>query len=424
MGSLTALRGTRDLFAPEIVRWQEIEDAARRVLNRACYSEIRTPIFERTELFQRGVGESTDIVQKEMYTFATRSGDSVTLRPENTAGVVRAYLEQGMGSKFPSPLKLWYIGPMFRYERPQKGRQRQFHQLGIEVIDTADPRADAEVILVACEFLRECGLDDLVVDLNSLGDPDDRVRYREALVKFLRGVEDKLDPDSRDRIGRNPLRVLDSKNEETQELLKDAPRLPEHLGPDARAHFDEVQALLEAADVRYRLVPNLVRGLDYYSRTAFEIQSEKLGAQSQVCGGGRYDGLVKELGGPQVPAVGWALGLERLAIVLEQTKGAAEEAGPDAFVVAMGDEATRAALTLARDLRRAGVRCDLSFAGGGFGKQFKAADKRGSRWAVVLGEDEMRKGTVSVKDLKSGEQEEVARDALAARLLQGAEQRP
>jgi len=424
LGSLTALRGTRDLFAPEIVRWQEIEDAARRVLNRACYSEIRTPLFERTELFQRGVGESTDIVQKEMYTFATRSGDSVTLRPENTAGVVRAYLEQGMGSKFPSPLKLWYIGPMFRYERPQKGRQRQFHQLGIEVIDTADPRADAEVILVACEFLRECGLDDLVVDLNSLGDPDDRVRYREALVKFLRGVEDKLDPDSRDRIGRNPLRVLDSKNEETQELLKDAPRLPEHLGPDARAHFDEVQALLEAADVRYRLVPNLVRGLDYYSRTAFEIQSEKLGAQSQVCGGGRYDGLVKELGGPQVPAVGWALGLERLAIVLEQTKGAAEEAGPDAFVVAMGDEATRAALTLARDLRRAGVRCDLSFAGGGFGKQFKAADKRGSRWAVVLGEDEMRKGTVSVKDLKSGEQEEVARDALAARLLQGAEQRP
>jgi histidyl-tRNA synthetase len=277
------------------------------------------------------------------------------------------------------------------------------------------------VILVACEFLRECGLDDLVVDLNSLGDPEDRVLYRETLVKYLRGVEDRLDPDSRDRIGRNPLRVLDSKNPETQELLKDAPRLPDHLGPEARAHFDEVQALLEASGVRYRLVPNLVRGLDYYSRTAFEIQSEKLGAQSQVCGGGRYDGLVQELGGPAVPAVGWALGLERLAIVLEQTKGPASEPGPDAFLVAMGDEARRAVLALARDLRRAGVRCDLSFAGGSFGKQFKAADRRGARFAVVLGEDEIRKGTVSVKDLKSGEQEEVARAALAARLLRGAE---
>jgi histidyl-tRNA synthetase len=359
-----------------------------------------------------------------MYTFPTRSGDSVTLRPENTAGVVRAYLEQGMSSRFPSPLKLWYIGPMFRYERPQKGRQRQFHQLGIEVIDTADPRADAEVILVACEFLRECGLDDLVVDLNSLGDPEDRVRYREALVKYLRGVEGRLDPGSRDRIGRNPLRVLDSKSAETQELLKNAPRLPDHLGPGARAHFEEVQALLGAAGVRYRLVPNLVRGLDYYSRTAFEIQSEKLGAQSQVCGGGRYDGLVQELGGPAVPAVGWALGLERLAIVLEQTKGPAVEPGPDAYLVAMGDEAKRAVLALARDLRRAGVRCDLSFAGGSFGKQFKAADRRGARFAVVLGEDEIRKGTVSVKDLKSGEQEEVARDALAARLLRGAERQP
>jgi histidyl-tRNA synthetase len=242
-------------------------------------------------------------------------------------------------------------------------------------------------------------------------------------VRFLRGVEDRLDPDSRERIGRNPLRVLDSKNLDTQELLRDAPRLPDHLGPEARTHFDEVQALLDAAGVRYRLVPNLVRGLDYYSRTAFEIQSEKLGAQSQVCGGGRYDGLVQELGGPPVPAVGWALGLERLAIVLEQTKGPAAEPGPDAFLVAMGDEAKRAALVLARDLRRAGVRCDLSFAGGGFGRQFKAADRRGARWAVVLGEDEMRKGTVSVKDLRSGEQEEVGRDALADRLLRGAERR-
>jgi len=397
-----------------------MEEAARLVLSRACFREIRTPIFERTELFERGVGEATDIVQKEMYTFESRSGDRLTLRPENTAGVVRAYLEHGLRAKSPSPLSLWYLGPMFRYERPQKGRQRQFWQLGVEVIDTLDPRADAEVILVACEFLRELGLDDLVVDLNSLGDPEDRARYRDALVTYLRSVEDRLDPDSVGRIERNPLRVLDSKNEGTRAALEGAPSILDHLGEEAAAHFEEVKSHLEAAGIRYRVVPSLVRGLDYYSRTTFEIHSEKLGAQSTVCGGGRYDGLVEELGGPHVPAVGWALGLERLAIILDETFGPVEAWRPDVFVVALGDAAKREVLPLARDLRRAGLSCEISRAGGGPSKQFKAADKREARFAVVLGEDELAKGTVSVKDLSTGNQIEIARAELAGHLLAAA----
>ncbi len=417
---LRALRGTRDLVSPEIELWQHMEAAARRVLSAACFSEIRTPMFEKTELFERGVGETTDIVGKEMYTFETRSKERVTLRPENTAGVVRAYVELGLRAKLPAPVKLWYCGPMFRYERPQKGRQRQFHQVGVEILDSADPRADAEAILVACEYLAALGLDDLVVDLNSLGDPEDRARYRDALVAYLRSVEDKLDADSRERLVRNPLRVLDSKDEATRDALKSAPSILEFLGTEAAAHFDEVKALLDAVGVRTRVVPALVRGLDYYSRTTFEIQSEKLGAQSTVCGGGRYDGLVAELGGPSVPAVGWALGLERLAIILSETAGAPPPPGPVAFVVAMGDAALRQSLKLARDLRRAGIRSDLSFASGGFGKQFKLADRRGARFALVLGEEEIRKEAVSVKELATGEQTEVARDAIIAYLRERA----
>ncbi len=416
MAKLTALRGTRDLISPEILRWQEMEETARRVLSAACFTEIRTPIFERTELFERGVGEATEIVSKEMYTFQSRSGDRMTLRPENTAGVVRAYLERGLRAKAPSPLKLFYIGPQFRYERPQKGRSRQFHQIGVEILDSADPRVDAEVILVACEYLRAMGLEDLTVDLNSLGDPVDRAPYRAALVTYLTSVRDRLDPDSVERIDRNPLRVLDSKAESTREALKNAPSILDFLGDGAAAHFEAVRAHLAACGIRHRIVPGLVRGLDYYSRTTFEIQSERLGAQATICGGGRYDGLVEELGGPSVPAVGWALGMERLAIVLDAVAGPPRERGPVAFLIAQGDEAVRAVLPLARDLRRAGVACELSFVKGGFGKQFKAADRHGAKYAVVLGEDEMAKGTASVKDLSTGEQTEVARDDLAEHL--------
>ncbi len=419
MAKLTALRGTRDLISPGILRWQEMEETARRVFSAACFSEIRTPVFERTELFERGVGEATDIVSKEMYTFESKSGDRVTLRPENTAGVVRAYVEHGLRGQWPAPVKFFYIGPQFRYERPQKGRQRQFHQLGVEIIDSLDPKSDAEVILVACEFLRSMGLDDLVVDLNSLGDPEDRARHREALVEYLRSVEGQLDPDSVQRIDRNPLRVLDSKVKSTQEALQGAPRIVDFLSDEAAAHFEAVQAQLDACEVKTRLVPTLVRGLDYYSRTTFEIQSEMLGAQSAVCGGGRYDGLVAELGGPAVPAVGFAMGMERLEIILEAMRGEATVVGPDAFLIAMGEEAGKKVLVLARDLRRSGVRCDVSFAKGGFGKQFKAADRRGARFAVVLAEDEMAKGTASVKDLSTGDQTEMAIGDLAAYLRAG-----
>jgi histidyl-tRNA synthetase len=419
--TITALPGTRDLLAPEIARWQDMEANARRILTAACFSEIRTPIFERTQLFERGVGEATDVVEKQMYTFASRDGkDRMTLRPENTAGVVRAFLQHGLRSRLPSPLKLWYLGPMFRYERPQKGRQRQFHQLGVETIGSLDPRADAEVILVACEFLRACGLDDLVVELNSLGDPEDRTRHRDALVGFLNSVKGDLDEEAVSRIERNPLRVLDSKNERTRAAVQDAPSILDFLGEEARLHFERVQEALTACGVRFRPNPGLVRGLDYYSRTTFEIQSEKLGAQSTVCGGGRYDGLVEELGGPSVPAVGWALGLERLALVLDETFGPVEEPGPDACIVTLGDEAEAAALPLARDLRRAGVRCDVGFGSGNVGKQLKGADRRRAKLAVVVGPDELARGTASVKNLTTGEQTEVARGELAAHLLREA----
>lgn len=395
-----------------------MEDTARRVLSAACFEEIRTPVFERTELFERGVGEATDIVSKEMYTFESRSGDRLTLRPESTAGVVRAFLEHGMRSQRSMPLKVFYIGPMFRYERPQKGRQRQFHQLGIEILDSAHPRADVEAILAACEYLRALGIEELVVDLNSLGDAPDRARYREALVEYLESVRDQLDEDSRERIQRNPLRVLDSKVPATVAALQSAPSILDFLSQEARAHFDEVRAGLAGLEIETRINPRLVRGLDYYSRTTFEIHSEKLGAQSTVCGGGRYDGLVEELGGPSVPAVGWALGLERLAIILDDLRGASKEPGPLAFVVAAGSTGESEVLHVARDLRRAGVRCDVSFTSAGLGKQLKVADRRGARFAVVLGESELARNAAAVKDLGQGDQLEVSLPDLARVLLE------
>jgi histidyl-tRNA synthetase len=395
-----------------------MEETARRVLSTACFHEIRTPLFERTELFERGVGEATDIVSKEMYTFESRSGDRLTLRPENTAGVVRAFLEQGLRTKRPMPLKLYYIGAMFRYERPQKGRQRQFHQLGVEIIDSAHSRSDVEAILVACEYLRALGIEDLVVDLNSLGDSPDRARYREALVRYLESVRGQLDADSQERIARNPLRVLDSKVPSTIEALREAPSILDFLGEEARAHFDEVRASLESLGVAARLNPRLVRGLDYYSRTTFEIHSEKLGAQSTLCGGGRYDGLVHELGGPSVPAVGWALGLERLAILLDDLRGAPQEPRPLAFLVAAGEKGEDALLPLARDLRRAGVRCDVSYSSAGLAKQMRAADRQGARFAIVLGETELARGTAAVKDLGRGDQFEVSLSNLARTILE------
>ncbi len=402
MGLIQALRGTRDILPDEIRYWQRVEAVAREIFAKAAYREIRTPLFEQTALFERSIGEATDIVGKEMYTFKDRGDRSITLRPEGTAGVVRSYIEQGMASQG-GVQRLWYTGPMFRYERPQAGRQRQFHQIGVEVLGSPSARADAEAIAIATDILTSLGLTDLQLQLNSIGNPEDRQRYREALVAYLTPLKDELDPDSRDRLSRNPLRILDSKDENTQKLLQTAPRLLDFLGPESRSRFEQVQSLLTGLGITYTLNDRLVRGLDYYTHTVFEIQSQHLGAQATVCAGGRYDGLVTELGGPDTPAVGWAIGLERLVILLQQIQ-ALPAADIDFYLVSRGEKAEAAAVLLAQKLRQAGFRVELDLSGSAFGKQFKRADRSGAVACVILGDTEAETGTVQLKWLASGEQ--------------------
>ncbi|HEY9836218.1 MAG TPA: histidine--tRNA ligase, partial [Vampirovibrionales bacterium] len=310
MGAIQALRGTRDILPAEVGYWQKVEAVVREILGKASYREIRTPVFELTSLFERGIGEATDVVGKEMYSFQSRGTKpySMTLRPEGTAGVVRAYIEQKLHAAG-GVQRLWYTGPMFRYERPQAGRQRQFHQVGVEVLGTADPRADVEAIAIATDILQTLGLKNLHLDLNSVGNSEDRQRYREALIAYLTPYQGELDADSQDRLTRNPLRILDSKDKRTGEIVQDAPKLGDYLCDDSKRHFERVQNLLTQLGIPYQLNHRLVRGLDYYSHTAFEIISDDLGAQATVCGGGRYDNLVSQLGGPDTPAVGWAIGL-------------------------------------------------------------------------------------------------------------------
>nr|WP_239549602.1 histidine--tRNA ligase [Alloalcanivorax marinus] len=412
-----------DVLPEQTPLWQWLEQRARTVLAAYGYREIRMPIVERTELFARGIGEVTDIVEKEMYTFEDRSGDSLTLRPEGTAGCVRAAEEHGL--LYNQTQRLWYTGPMFRHERPQAGRYRQFHQIGVETFGMEGPDIDAEVILLTARLWKDLGLaDQVTLELNTLGDPDDRARYRDALVAFLREHRERLDEDSKNRLERNPLRVLDSKDPGTREVLQDAPRLADHLGDAARDHFEQLKALLEAAGVDYVINPNLVRGLDYYGRTVFEWTTDALGAQGTVCAGGRYDGLVQQLGGKPTPAVGFGMGLERLVLLLE--KQGQELPGPVAiYITAMG-EVQAQALTLAERLRDAlpgvGIQCHCG--GGGFKSQMKKADRSGARYALILGEDEVAAGQVAVKPLREQDeqqqlnQNEVA-DWLAARLHEG-----
>jgi len=410
MGLIQALRGTRDILPDEIRYWQRVEAVAREIFAKAAYREIRTPLFEQTALFERSIGEATDIVGKEMYTFKDRGDRSITLRPEGTAGVVRSYIEQGMASQG-GVQRLWYTGPMFRYERPQAGRQRQFHQIGVEVLGSPSARADAEAIAIATDILTSLGLTDLQLQLNSIGNPEDRQRYREALVAYLTPLKDELDPDSRDRLSRNPLRILDSKDENTQKLLQTAPRLLDFLGPESRSRFEQVQSLLTGLGITYTLNDRLVRGLDYYTHTVFEIQSQHLGAQATVCAGGRYDGLVTELGGPDTPAVGWAIGLERLVILLQQIQ-ALPAADIDFYLVSRGEKAEAAAVLLAQKLRQAGFRVELDLSGSAFGKQFKRADRSGAVACVILGDTEAETGTVQLKWLASGEQSAIGQTEL------------
>ncbi|MEC4895773.1 MAG: histidine--tRNA ligase [Oscillatoria sp. PMC 1051.18] len=410
MGAIQAIRGTRDILPEEVGYWQQVETVARQILQKAVYQEIRTPIFEQTDLFERGIGEATDVVGKEMYTFLDRGERSLTLRPEGTAGVVRSYIEQSLYAQG-GVQRLWYTGPMFRYERPQAGRQRQFHQLGVEVLGANDPRADVEVINLATNILQALGLKNLELSLNSVGDSEDRENYKQALVDYLTPYQAELDPDSQERLSRNPMRILDSKDKRTQEITADAPRILDYLGTDSQRHFELVQQLLTDLDITYQINPRLVRGLDYYTHTAFEIQSQDLGAQTAVCGGGRYDKLVSELGGPDTPAVGWAIGMERLILLLQQMQAAPNPA-IDFYLVSRGEKAEPQALILAEKMRSAGFKVDLDLSGSGFAKQFKRADKSGAVACLVLGDAEAENQTVKLKWMASKEQLAIAQSEL------------
>lgn len=411
---LQSLRGMVDLLPAQVAVWQMVEATAREHFRRAGVQEIRTPLLEVTELFARGIGEATDVVGKEMYTFMDRGDRSCTLRPEGTASVVRAAIQHGLLSQ--GSQRLWYGGPMFRYERPQAGRQRQFHQIGLECLGFADARSDVEAIAIAWDLLADLGVQGLALELNTLGSTDDRARYREQLVAYLQQHKDALDPDSQDRLERNPLRILDSKHATTQALLAEAPTLADALAPESRERFEQVQAGLAALEIPFTLNPRLVRGLDYYSHTAFEITSTQLGAQATVCGGGRYDGLVEQLGGAPTPAIGWALGMERLVLLLSQGADGSSAVGvPDLYLVNRGEAAEAAALVLARNLRRAGLSVELDASGAAFGKQFKRADRSGSSWAAVLGDAEVEKGLVRLKPLRGeGQEQELSLAELSA----------
>ncbi|MCF1182309.1 histidine--tRNA ligase [Marichromatium gracile] len=415
---IQAIRGMHDILPDRIPTWHRLEDTARRVLEGYGYSEIRTPVVEVTDLFKRSIGEVTDIVEKEMYTFPDRNDDSLSLRPEGTASCVRATIEHGL---LMQPQRLWYRGPMFRYERPQRGRYRQFHQIGVEVFGLEGPDIDLELMLMTARLWRTLGLEGFRLEINSLGDAEERAAYRAELIAYLEARIDQLDEDSRKRLHSNPLRVLDSKHPQTREVVADAPSLLDHLGETSRAHLDHIRAGLERAGVDYQLNPRLVRGLDYYNRTVFEWITDELGAQGTVCAGGRYDGLVAQLGGRPTTAVGFAMGIERLVELLELS-GAQDDPGIDAYLVALGERAQQEAPVLAERLRDAlpELRLVVHAGGGSFKSQFKRADKSGARYALILGEDEAERGVVGVKALREQvEQRELDLTALTE-LLAGA----
>ncbi len=410
-----------DILPEQTPAWRYLESTLVSLLDGYGYKEIRLPIVEYTELFARGIGEGTDVVDKEMYTFLDRNEESLTLRPEGTAGCVRAVLEHGLAGGG-QVQKLWYAGPMFRYEKPQKGRYRQFHQVGVEAFNLPGPDVDAELIVLTWRLWKQLGLADAVtLQLNSLGSSEARAAYRDALVAYLQERFDQLDEDSQRRLTTNPLRILDSKNEATQAVLVGAPTLGDYLDEESRLHFEGVKARLDAAGIRYQINHKLVRGLDYYNRTVFEWVTDKLGAQGTVCAGGRYDGLVAQLGGKATPGVGFAMGVERLVLLLETLDLLPDELnrGADVYVCAFGEAAELAALTLVERLRDElpGLRLQLNAGGGSFKSQFKKADKSGARYALILGDDELAGRVVGCKPLRDdSEQQSVAWDALAEHL--------
>ena len=409
-----APRGTRDLLPPESWVWQDVIRMALDSFARAGYAPAETPMFEHTDVFERGVGETSEVVNKQMYTFTDLGGRSLTLRPEGTAPVVRAVLEHRL-DKGGLPIKLAYASPMFRQERPQKGRYRQFFQLGIEAIGSDSPSIDAEVVEIGMRFLTDAGVEPQL-KLNSVGHPDDSCRrgYLKVLVEFLRANRESLDPDDVERMDTNPLRTFDSKQEKTRRVMAEAPLITDNLCEDCRRHFDGVRAMLDGLGVAYELDPRLVRGLDYYTRTAFEYVSGDLGAQNALGGGGRYDGLSEALGGGHLPGIGFALGLDRIVLAAGAESSAASRV--DVFLVAVGDAAVKEGLAIVTRLRAAGIAADLDHESRGMKGQMKAANRSGARYAAILGDEELAAGEITLRDMSSGEQERVDIDALGERL--------
>lgn len=417
--TLQAIRGMNDILPQQSHLWQFVEDSMRGVLESYGYQEIRTPIVEKTELFKRSIGAVTDIVEKEMYTFADRNGDQLTLRPEGTAGCVRACMQHGLVNN--QVQRLWYTGPMFRHERPQKGRYRQFYQVGVEVFGLQGPDIDAELLMLTARLWKRLGLKQVSLQVNSLGTAAARADFRAALVAYLGARREQLDEDSKRRLESNPLRILDSKNPGVQALLADAPLLSDYIDAESREHFTRLCALLDAAGIAYEVNPRLVRGLDYYGRTVFEWVTDQLGAQGTVCAGGRYDALVEYLGGNATPAVGFALGVERLIALLEQQQAEIPVRAPHLYIVTVGAQAEQHGLLLSEQLRDAlpSLRVMTHCGGGSFKSQFKKADRSGARFALVLGEDEMARRQAGIKPLREqAEQQTVGFEELPDRLAE------
>lgn len=403
-----APRGTKDILPSQIESWIWIENKIRDICKIYGYDEIRTPIFEHTELFQRGIGEGTDVVDKEMYTFNDRGNRSITLRPENTASAVRAYLQNKLFAD-KSLVKLFYIGSMFRYDRPQAGRLREFHQFGVEALGESNPAVDAEVISLAVDLFKSLGLNDLKLKINSVGCPKCRKEYRIALQNFFRDKLNDLCEDCQSRFEKKPMRILDCKVDSDKDFMKDAPKIKEHLCDDCKTHFDKLQLFLKSAQIDFELDDRLVRGLDYYTKTAFEIQYSPLGAQAAIAGGGRYDGLIEEIGGNPTPAIGFATGIERILAALEiQNLLPSTTNQIDAFIVALGDEAERFAFELMTSLRREGFTISMDFAKRSMKAQMKQASKSNAKFALIIAEDEVKNKTVTVKNLSTSEQQTVS----------------
>ncbi|WP_124727960.1 histidine--tRNA ligase [Staphylospora marina] len=406
-------RGTQDLLPGVSEKWQWVEAKFREWCRLYGYREVRTPVFEHTELFRRGVGETTDIVEKEMYSFQDRKGRDLTLRPEGTAGVVRAFVENKWYAE-PQPTKWYYMGPMFRYERPQAGRNRQFHQFGVEAFGSVDPYLDAEVIALGMRFFREAGLRGVTVQLNSVGDPESRARYFEKLIEYFEPYKDELAEEARGRLYKNPMRILDSKDPRTKEISAGAPSILDFLSEEAKRHFDRVKDALTLLDIPFELNDRLVRGLDYYTFTAFEYTVESKGSQAgSIGGGGRYNRLVAEIGGPDMPGIGFGIGVERVLLALEeQGVGVPGDAAVDCWLVTLGEEADRAGVRILEDLRAAGLMAERDYMGRKLKAQFKQAERLGARFVAILGDEEWKNGQINVKNQTDGRQETISLDRL------------